>query len=256
MLFTTLFSKGTSKQDVKKRNLKGKFSRFNSFKYKLYKQRFINHVMRCQCRHCMPDKQVNIRLRAGIMLFILDVFIWLVVYSNLGVLTAEASVTIVNENATVTSQPVEKHAQKEEVRVVAEVPVVEKPKDIKTMIAAAFEKAPRTSLSVSYTESRHQPWKESDLDRMKDGRAFSVGLFQVNLTWHKIGDLDCPSAFRGKDYKAVVVNEQLYKDCVNAAKDPELNIEAAKRIYTSSGDSFGRWTTFTSGDYKKFLHLF
>ena len=59
MLFSTLFKRKTSKEKERSRNLKGRFSKLNSFKYKLYKQRFVNHISKCSCRHCMPHKAVS-----------------------------------------------------------------------------------------------------------------------------------------------------------------------------------------------------
>jgi len=114
------------------------------------------------------------------------------------------------------------------------------------MIAQYF-KDNVTMVAIARAESGLDPEKESDTDRMADGRAFSVGVFQVNLTWHKVGGLNCPDAFEGKDYHAVVVDEDLYQSCVLAAKDPVKNIEASIRI------PLHHWGAFTNNSYKKFL---
>lgn len=210
----------------------------------------------------MPHKQANIKLRVTICLIVIDLMLLLVVWSNLKVLTAEASVTIINPNqvSTTVQKPIEE--QQVEAPVVAkEAAVSHEVKssasvDIVDLIKSSFDLAPRTALAVSYTESRHNPSKSSDTDKMRDGRPFSAGLFQLNLTWHQVGGLDCPKAFEGKDYQARVVDETLYAACINAAQDPVLNVETAKQIYVRSGNSFGRWTTFTSGDYTKYLYKF
>ena len=93
-------------------------------------------------------------------------------------------------------------------------------------------------------------------------RAFSFGLFQINLAAHKITctghnagqELDCPSAFaqspnddgRCRWYRGLklcpklgygkrVVNEALYKQCTDAALDPKCNLSHAAKIFQSSG---------------------
>ena len=57
-----------------------------------------------------------------------------------------------------------------------------------------------------------------------DGRAFSFGPMQINLTVHTLNgcgpggaDLRCLDAFSGKNYSATVVNESLYQQCAEAA---------------------------------------
>ncbi|MCI0532638.1 pilin [bacterium] len=88
---------------------------------------------------------------------------------------------------------------------------------------------------VCWAESGGVATKESDSDRMADDRPFSIGLFQINLTVHEIGGLDCPSAFNGKNYDAVVINESLYLQCVTAAKNATTNINKACELYGQSG---------------------
>jgi hypothetical protein len=96
---------------------------------------------------------------------------------------------------------------------------------------------------VCYAESGSSPHKFGDLT--KDGSYVSLGLFQINMTVHKIGGLNCPSAFSGaytgSNKNVTVTNPTLYNQCVAAALDPTKNIAAAKSIYSSSG-SWKPWS--------------
>jgi hypothetical protein len=137
-------------------------------------------------------------------------------------------------------------AKQSEAEEIPETPLTEK-------IKKAFPEHSAIALAVAQAESGLEPTKESDTDRMRDGRAFSFGLFQINITVHKLAGLDCPSAFSGKDYEAKVVNEAIYKACADLAKDVDVNIETAKGIYGRSGKGFGRWGAFTNGSYLKYM---
>lgn len=84
----------------------------------------------------------------------------------------------------------------------------------------------------------------SHSDRMANDpgrRSFSWGLFQINLTVHQIGGLDCPKAFRGRNYGAVVVDEALYAQCVALAKDPSVNTAKACSLWQNAGGTFRDW---------------
>lgn len=128
---------------------------------------------------------------------------------------------------------------------------------VSTLIERTFPSSDvQLAKAIAYAESRHIPTKASDLDIMQDGRPFSIGVFQVNLTWHTLNGVKCYEAFDGKSYKAVVVDEDLYATCVRLAEDPAVNIKTAFEIYERSGDNFGRWSTFTNEAYIPFLKLF
>jgi hypothetical protein len=110
---------------------------------------------------------------------------------------------------------------------------------------------------ICTAESTANPQKLSGSDRMDDGRAYSVGLFQINLTNsfnYKVNGQKCDNAFTkpcqspnvvtsgsqiGKCHTAVI-DERLYQGCVAAAQNPAINIQAAKALY--DGD-WGRWST-------------
>ncbi|TAK95556.1 hypothetical protein EPO05_03830 [Patescibacteria group bacterium] len=87
---------------------------------------------------------------------------------------------------------------------------------------------------------------ESGTDKCsQDGKSVSIGLFQINLTQHKVNGLDCPSAFTGgpytsKNHDCKVVNESLYQQCVTAAKDSNTNIQKACEI-SGNGSSWSQW---------------
>lgn len=120
-------------------------------------------------------------------------------------------------------------------------------------IKKAFPDQPEVAVALAKTESGLDPEKQSTTDLMKDGRAFSVGVMQINLTWHTLDGVDCSKAFQGKDYEAVVTNEALYEQCVKLASSPDINIETASKIYERSGKNFGKWGGYTNGSYKKHL---
>lgn len=110
---------------------------------------------------------------------------------------------------------------------------------IVALIREEFGKDAATAMRIAKAESGLNPNTESNTDRMRDGRAFSVGLYQINLTWHSIDGVECHKAFSGKNYTAKVIDEPLYKQCVQLAKDPVKSIATAKSI----GD-WTKWSTF------------
>jgi len=121
------------------------------------------------------------------------------------------------------------------------------------LIRETFPEEPEIAVAIASAESGLDPEKPSETDLMRDGRAFSYGLMQINLTVHKIGSSDCPSAFRGSDYEAVVVDEALYRACVALASDPKRNLDTARGIYDGKGGVFHDWGAYLNGGYKRFL---
>jgi hypothetical protein len=99
---------------------------------------------------------------------------------------------------------------------------------------------------ICLAESSGNPSIASGVDKMSNDpqhRSFSFGLFQINLTQHQVGGLNCPSAFSGKNFSATVVNESLYAQCVAAAKDPNQNIAVAAQMWAQDNGSFHEWST-------------
>ncbi|HWH16055.1 MAG TPA: pilin [Candidatus Paceibacterota bacterium] len=114
-----------------------------------------------------------------------------------------------------------------------------------TTLAQYFGSAANQASMICYAESRGVIGSVSRTDIMRNDpqrRAFSFGLFQINLTYHRVAGLDCPSAFRGRNYTARVINEDLYRRCVAAAKNPEHNIAQAVSIYNRT-----RWREWSTG---------
>lgn len=78
-----------------------------------------------------------------------------------------------------------------------------------------------------------------------DGSVVSFGLFQINISANQIGNLNCPAAFSsvytGSNKNCRVVNRALYNQCVNAAKNPQLNIETACRLASPNATNTGPW---------------
>lgn len=85
-------------------------------------------------------------------------------------------------------------------------------------------------------------------DVMRDGRAFSFGPMQINLTVHVLqgcgGEtLNCKAAFSGKNYTARVINEDLYQKCAVAAQNINCNLVNGFRIYREAGNRWTPWST-------------
>jgi hypothetical protein len=114
--------------------------------------------------------------------------------------------------------------------------------DIPTMIQRYFPEDSKTAINLFQKESGLDPNCSSNTDIMPDGRPFSWGLAQINLTVHSIGSVECHKAFRGTNYKAVVIDEGLYLKCVELAKNPQIALEKAREIYNSRG--FYAWGAF------------
>lgn len=127
------------------------------------------------------------------------------------------------------------------------------PSEVVRMIEETFPEEKEIAVAVVKSESGLDPKRHSGTDRMADGRAFSIGLMQINLTVHKVGGKDCYKAFSGRDYAARVVDEDLYQECVKLAEDPHVNIATGRGIYERSGDNFGKWGGFTNNSYMKHL---
>lgn len=123
---------------------------------------------------------------------------------------------------------------------------------LEAKISKAFPEAPDVMIAIAKAESGMNPSAPSTTDKMADGRAFSHGLFQINLTVSKVAGVKCNEAFQGRDYKAKVINEDLFEKCVRLAHDVDTNIEVARAKYEGRGN-FTAWGAYTSGAYKKFM---
>jgi len=80
---------------------------------------------------------------------------------------------------------------------------------------------------VCFFESTGNPGAESGPDKTVDGRSFSIGLFQINLTAHIVAGINCPSAFKKESDGWHIIKKDVYTACVAAAKNPDNNIPIA-----------------------------
>lgn len=109
-----------------------------------------------------------------------------------------------------------------------------------SMFGAAAEQASQ----ICFAESKGVIRSVSRTDVMRNDpgrRAFSFGLFQINITYHNVSGLPCPTAFNGHNYTATVKNEALYARCVAAAQTVEGNIGEALATYRRTG--WREWST-------------
>ena len=84
----------------------------------------------------------------------------------------------------------------------------------------------------------------SNIDITSDGRPFSFGPMQVNITVHTLdcgGEfLNCPDAFNGTNFNATVRDEELYQRCIDAALDWGCNLSKGAELRYNRGN-WGDW---------------
>jgi hypothetical protein len=102
-------------------------------------------------------------------------------------------------------------------------------------LQSSFGSQAAQASSICNAESQGNTSAPSNTDKCTDGNPFSIGLFQINLTVHTIGGLNCPSAFSGKNYKCTVTNQSLYDQCVSTAQDKNKNTQEAVNTYNQGG---------------------
>lgn len=99
--------------------------------------------------------------------------------------------------------------------------------------------------AICQAESSGSITAASGTDICADGNPVSFGLFQINISAHKIGGLDCPAAFSGGAFSAKnkscrVTNVALYNQCKAAATSRQQNIDKACEL-SGSGTNTGPW---------------
>lgn len=113
-----------------------------------------------------------------------------------------------------------------------------------------FGTAAENASRVCYGESHGNASLPSGVDRLGDGTPYSFGLFQINITAHKIGGLNCPAAFSkqsctvsscGAGSGVRVVDATLYNKCRAAAINPANNIATAHKIYLDAHATWSPW---------------
>ncbi len=111
---------------------------------------------------------------------------------------------------------------------------------------------------IAQRESSCIAGRQSTVDRTSvGGDAFSIGLYQVNLTVHNLNEpgctalnggqpLNCISAFQGRNRGAVVVDRGLYDRCVSAAANVSCNTAVAQSLLRTQ-QGLGHWSTYNDG---------
>ena len=118
-------------------------------------------------------------------------------------------------------------------------------------LTAVFGSNASKASGICNAESGALSTAESKTDRCRGNGtndSVSIGLFQVNISAHRVAGLDCPKAFNrtytasiAKDQtKCWVVNRQLYNQCVKAAKNTQNNIAIARQI-SKNGNTWSQW---------------
>jgi len=180
---------------------------------------------------------------------LIDILVWTLVVTGL------PGETIVIENV-FASEPGEKSdAIMSDGSLMADGEQVAEGKSEETVeakIRRVFSENPDEAVAIARAESGLNPKAESTTDRMADGRAFSHGLFQINLTVSTVGGVKCHEAFHGRDYKAKVIDEALFDKCVRLAQDVDESIKVAKAKYEGRGN-WTAWGAYTSGAYLRHL---
>lgn len=100
--------------------------------------------------------------------------------------------------------------------------------------------------AICYAESNGSVTVPSETDICTgDGSPVSFGLFQINISANRIGNLNCPSAFSsvftGSNKNCRVINRDLYNQCVAAAKNATNNITTACSLASPSATNTGPW---------------
>jgi hypothetical protein len=117
------------------------------------------------------------------------------------------------------------------------------PASVENLASTCFGANAGKASAIAVAESGGNPVSMSRVDKCGND-SVSVGLFQINLTAHRVAGLNCPSAFNrrydGPSSACQVINRPLYDACVAAAKLPENNIQEACRI-SGNGQSWSAW---------------
>lgn len=132
------------------------------------------------------------------------------------------------------------------------------PCSVQTLQSTCFGSRAQDAARICSLESAGgNPRAESGSDRLINERgrpAYSIGLWQINLTVHQVAGLNCPAAFTqacapgngslvGSSQpgacRARIRDWDLYNQCKEAAKNPRNNSAVACRLYSQSGANGG-----------------
>jgi hypothetical protein len=110
--------------------------------------------------------------------------------------------------------------------------------------AASFVVAAESSCGNNIYNTTNLGQGHKDTGTCADGTVVMVGLFQVNLTAHPFPGLNCPAAFyngplTGRNKSCTLKDPALYKQCKDAASDPNKNIlQACEQMAKLKGKSW------------------
>lgn len=113
-----------------------------------------------------------------------------------------------------------------------------------------FGTAANEASQVCFGESSGNAGALSGTDKLGDGTPYSIGLFQINITAHAFGSLNCPKAFSkqnctpsscGSGTGVKVTDSALYNKCVAAAKNVSQNVAKAHDIYLQAHATWKPW---------------
>ena len=148
-------------------------------------------------------------------------------------------------------------------------PATAGPCTVANLTATCFSTNATAANKVCGTESTGDPSKLSSGDKLHDGRSYSVGLFQINLTNSyslQVDGQSCANAFTAACQNSVNNNVgpngacsasvkhglcgsitcvQLYNDCVTSAQTASNNINQACAL-SGNGTNWGRWSNTAS----------
>lgn len=132
-------------------------------------------------------------------------------------------------------------------------PLTSGPCSVENLADAGFGSNAEMASGICAAESAGNASLPSSVDVCQPGGTDSVswGLFQVNLTYHKLEDpsnpgtlLDCPSAFsapyNASNHDCTVTDRSLYDACVAAAQTPSINIDKALEL-SNNGSGWRHW---------------
>lgn len=230
-----------------------------------------NHLYACHCSGCMPNRKINMRLRYTWMLVIVNLAAWWSIGQLIEPFTHPYTVTYYNTHSYEFSGQVNGEAREDERSqdtagnhelVAINTQDQNKTRDnhsnsfvsLTDQVSRMFPEDPLVAVAIAQSESGLNPHQESTTDLMKDGRPFSAGLMQINLTVSSIAGVDCTKAFSGRNYKARVVDEQLYERCMTLAKTPTHNLAAARQKFDGRSQTWGAWGAYNNGAYLQFIN--
>lgn len=132
------------------------------------------------------------------------------------------------------------------------VPLTSGPCSVENLTPYFGDKA-KQAAGICSNESGGNTNISSGSDKCQPGKeSVSWGLFQINLSAHKINGLNCPSAFSapytGSNHNCTITNSSLYQQCIEAAKNPEINIKKAVEL-SQNGNHWGQWGANKSCGY-------